>query len=240
MGTTRSYEGHLWNESAQAATAVKWKSYWGGKIKKHLGASVLEVGAGLGSNVPFLLGPGQVRWTCLEPDPELAAQIPLSLGDHPQRDRVAPQVGVLQDLPRQPAFDTILYIDVLEHIEHDVQEMEEAFARLNPGGAIVVLSPAYQSLYTEFDRSLGHYRRYNRKTLSACSPSGARLAELYFLDSVGMFASIANKLFLHQSAPKPAQTLFWDRYLVGTSIFTDPLVGFQFGKSIVGVWTKAT
>jgi SAM-dependent methyltransferase len=238
MSTARPYEGHLWDESAQASTAVKWKGYWGGKIRKHLGESVLEVGAGLGANIPFLIGPAQQEWLSLEPDPKLAARIPDSLAHHPLRDRVKARLGILQDLPAEPAFDTILYIDVLEHIEHDRQEMADAFARLKPGGRIVVLSPAYQSLYTEFDRGIGHYRRYNRKTLAACTPTGARLLELYFLDSVGTMASFANKCFLHQSAPSPGQTLFWDRYLVGTSILLDPLLGFSVGKSIVAVWTK--
>jgi SAM-dependent methyltransferase len=238
MSTARPYEGHLWSESTQAATAVKWKGYWAGKIKKHLGESVLEVGAGLGANIPFLLGPAQKEWLSLEPDPQLAARIPETLAAHPLRDRVKARVGVLQDLPANPAFDTILYIDVLEHIEHDRRELEDALARLKPGGRIVVLSPAYQSLYTEFDRGIGHYRRYNRKSLAACTPAVAALRELYFLDSVGVMASLANKLFLHQSAPTPAQTLFWDRYLVGASILIDPLVAFGVGKSIIGVWTK--
>jgi len=238
MSTARQYEGHLWNESAQAATAVKWKAYWAGKVRKHLGRSVLEVGAGLGSNTPFLLGPEQEEWLSLEPDPDLIAQIPASLASHPLRDRVKGRLGMLQDLPAQLAFDTILYIDVLEHIENDREEMEAAFLRLNPGGKIVVLSPAYQSLYTEFDRGLGHYRRYNRKSLVACTPRGGRLQELYFLDSVGSLASLANKLVLHQRAPTIGQTRFWDTYLVGTSKFTDPLSGFLVGKSIVGVWAK--
>jgi SAM-dependent methyltransferase len=237
MSTARPYEGHLWSESAQAATAVKWKGYWGGKIRKHLGDSVLEVGAGLGANIPFLLGPAQREWLSLEPDPQLVARIPDSLASHPLRDRVKTRLGILQDVPARPAFDTILYIDVLEHIEDDRREMEDAFARLNPGGKIVVLSPAYPSLYTDFDRGLGHFRRYNRKSLAACAPSGAGLEELYFLDSVGTLASFANKMFLHQNAPTPGQTLFWDRYLVGASILLDPLTGFSVGKSIIAVWS---
>ena len=238
MSTARPYEGHRWNESEQAATAVNWKRYWSGRIKKHLGESVLEVGAGLGANTPFLVGPRQKQWVCLEPDSALVARIPDSLGTHPYLDRVEARVGMLQDIPAAPAFDTILYIDVLEHIEHDARELTDALARLKPGGKIVVLSPAYQSLYTVFDEGLGHYRRYNRKTLRACTPAGAELEELYFLDSIGVFASVANKLFLHQSAPTPGQTLFWDRYLVTASKLADPLVFFQTGKSIVGVWIK--
>jgi SAM-dependent methyltransferase len=238
MSTSRQYEGHLWKESEKAATAVNWKGYWTGKIKKHLGAVVLEVGAGLGANTPFLLGSGQRQWICLEPDPQLSARTLESLAKHPNRDRVEARCGMLQDFPATPTFDTIVYIDVLEHIEDDSKEMADALVRLKPGGKIIVLSPAYQSLYTEFDKAIGHYRRYSRKTLRACTPPGAKLIELYFLDSVGVGASVANKLFLHQSAPNPNQIFFWDRYLVTASKLLDPLVFFQTGKSIIGVWTK--
>jgi hypothetical protein len=45
-------------------------------------------------------------------------------------------------------------------------------------------------------------------------------------------------MFLHQSAPTPGQTLFWDRYLVGASILIDPLTVFSVGKSIIAVWSR--
>jgi len=238
MSESRPYEGNLWGEPLNAANTVNWKTYWSNKIKRHLGESVVEIGAGLGSNVPYLLTPAQKEWLCLEPDAQLAAQIPHTLASNPLRDRVTFRSGFLQDLPAQPSFDTILYIDVLEHIEDDQREMEESMARLRPGGKIIVLSPAFQTLYTEFDKNIGHYRRYNRKTLTACTPKGARLVELFFLDSIGTLASLANKWFLHQSSHTPGQAQFWDRYLVGTSILMDPLLGFNVGKSIIGIWVK--
>ncbi len=240
MNTVRSYEGHLWNELDRAAIATRWKAYWSGKIKEHLGESVLEVGAGLGANTAYLWGPRQKHWLCLEPDPQLVSRIPETLSAQPWADRVEARPGILQDLPAVPAFDTILYIDVLEHIEHDREELAEAVKRLNSGGNIIVLSPAYQFLYTGFDQGLGHYRRYNKASLKACAPAGVKLQKLFHLDSIGLFASLSNKLVLHQSAPPSvSQVQFWDRYLVTTSMLIDPLIRFQAGKSIVAIWTKA-
>jgi SAM-dependent methyltransferase len=235
MSEDRPYEG---KELELFAQARNWKTYWSGKIRPHLGKSVLEVGAGLGTNTPFLLGPAQESWLCLEPDAALTAQIPATLTHEPRRGIVQTRTGTLRDLSANETFDTVLYIDVLEHIEDDLDEMRAALAHLSPKGKIIVLSPAQPGLFTEFDRALGHYRRYTRRSLRACTPTGATLIEIYALDSFGLMASVANKLFLHQSIPSPKQIAFWDGCLVPVSRWTDPLIGFSLGKSLIGVWQK--
>jgi len=235
MNEDRPYEG---KELEIFAQARNWKTYWSDKIRSHLGKSVLEVGAGLGANTPYLLGPEQERWLCLEPDAALTARIPATLADHARRDVVKTRTGTLRDLAANETFDTILYIDVLEHIADDLGEMRSALARLSTKGKIVVLSPAHPGLFTEFDRALGHYRRYTRRSLRACTPSGATLIEIYALDSFGLMASVANKLLFHQSMPTPKQIAFWDRSLIPLSRWADPLLGLSLGKSLVGVWQK--
>jgi hypothetical protein len=236
MSEDRPYEGQ---ELELFAQARNWKRYWSRKIRPHVGKSVLEVGAGLGTNTPYLLGPGQESWLCLEPDGDLAAQIPQTLAAHAQREIVKTRTGILRDLAADERFDTILYIDVLEHIEDDLAEMRLARAHLSNHGKIVVLSPAHPGLFTEFDRALGHYRRYTRSSLRACTPAGARLTEIYALDSFGLLASVANKLLLHQSMPSAKQIAFWDRCLVPISRWTDPVIAFSLGKSLIGVWEKS-
>jgi SAM-dependent methyltransferase len=235
MSADRPYEGQ---ELELFAAARNWKNYWSGAIRRHLGKSVLEAGAGLGTNTPFLLGPEQESWLCLEPDAALASQIPATLKDHSRREIVTTCTGTLRDVPADQTFDTILYIDVLEHIEDDHGEMRLALAHLKSKGKIVILSPAHPWLFTPFDQAIGHYRRYTRQSLRACTPAGATLVELYALDSVGLMASVANKLFLHQSMPTAKQIAFWDKTLVSLSRWTDPLIGFSIGKSLIGIWQK--
>jgi SAM-dependent methyltransferase len=236
MSEHRPYEGE---ELELFAQARNWKKYWSGKIRRHLGKSVLEVGAGLGTNTPYLLGPEQERWLGLEPDGNLTAQIPAMLAGHPLLDRVQTRTGLLRNLPAEELFDTILYIDVLEHVEDDHGEMRLALAHLAPKGKIIVLSPAHPSLFSEFDRALGHYRRYTRASLRACTPAGAKLVELYALDSFGLMATLANRILLHQSMPHPNQIAFWDRCLVPISRWTDPVIAFSLGKSLIAVWEKS-
>ena len=69
-------------------------------------------------------------------------------------------------------------------------------------------------------------------------PSGFVIVDLKYLDSIGFFASLANRLFLKESDPKASQIKFWDKYLVAMSRTIDPLIGFSAGKSIFSVMQK--
>ena len=136
--------------------------------------------------------------------------------------------GFLADLSPQRNFDTILYIDVLEHIQNDVNELIEAGRHLVEGGTLIVLSPAYQFLFSEFDRSIGHCRRYDRASLLALTPPGCRVEHIYFLDSLGMAPSLANRFLLRQSKPSLRQILFWDRFLLPFSRRQCAIIGKIF------------
>ena len=220
------------------AAATRWKGYFRQRIAPYLGAEVLEVGAGLGGTTRALCRGDERRWVCLEPDPRLAARLECEreAGRLPTRCEVV--VGTLDDRLLDDQFDTVLCMDVLEHIEADAAEMNQAARRGLPGGQVVALSPAHQWLYTPFDRSIGHCRRYTRRTLKGLTPAGLDLVWLGYLDSVGFFASLANKVLLRQAMPTPAQIRVWDRVLVRASEWVDPALGFRAGKSVLGVWRR--
>lgn len=217
------------------AEARNWKAYWSQQISSFVCGDVLEVGAGIGSNTVLMCEGTTGRWICLEPDPALAFQLERSLKG---REQLQSHCGTLQTLVRQESFDTILYVDVLEHIEDDVAEMKEAAARLRPKGRIIVLSPAHQWLFTPFDASIGHFRRYNRSTLKKVSPPGLVLEQMFYLDSCGIAASTANQLLLKQSMPTRKQIGIWDRWMIPVSKAMDPILGYSLGKSIVGIWRR--
>jgi len=168
------------------------------------------------------------RLIALEPDASLSAQI---------MDADEVLTGTLADVPKERRFDAILYIDVLEHIEDDCGELRRAALHLNPGGRIIVLAPAHPFLYTAFDAAIGHFRRYTRDTLRAAAPPALRLQKLTYLDSIGVLASLGNRLLLRSSMPTESQILTWDRFLVPLSRAIDPLLGGRAGKSVLGVWS---
>ena len=221
------------------AQAVNWKRYWSRHLLPYIGVRVLEVGAGIGTNTLMLASDRQESWVCLEPDRDLAASLERKIADLKSRPaQLQVLTGDTTSLPEEPAYDTILYIDVLEHIGPDHEEMERAYKMLAPGGHLIVLSPAYQYLHTTFDEGLGHFRRYSRQTLRAAGPREQDALRLFYLDSMGIFASLINRLVLKQKLPTLAQIQFWDRCLVRLSSVVDPLLGFHFGKTVVGICAK--
>jgi SAM-dependent methyltransferase len=213
--------------------ARNWKAYWRGQIRGFIRGEVLEVGAGIGANTLTLADLTYQRWTCLEPDAVLAARIELPPGG---RHRVA--TGTIENLPVDAKFDAILYIDVLEHIEDDRDEMARAAARLKPGGALIVMSPAHPFLFTPFDAAIGHFRRYTRASLRQAAPATLSLEKLVYLDSAGMLASAGNRVLLRSAKPTERQILTWDRMLVPVSRLIDPIFAGRVGKNVLGIWRK--
>jgi 2-polyprenyl-3-methyl-5-hydroxy-6-metoxy-1,4-benzoquinol methylase len=230
MDKSYAYPG---DELSLFAAAVRWKTYLKQEIHPWLQGDVLEVGAGIGSTTKMLHDDRMVTWTALEPDEKLFEQ----LCRRDDLSHIIPLRGTINDVPDH-AFDSILYIDVLEHIERDRDELKQSASKLKKGGNIIVLSPAWNHLYSPFDKVIGHYRRYTKSSLKALKPEGLQLKRIKYLDSAGYFASLANKWFLHQPYPSKKQVLFWDRTLVPLSRIVDPLFFHSFGKSILAVWEK--
>jgi len=234
------YEG---SELELFAEATNWKSYLGRVLRPFIRGRVLEVGAGIGSNIPFLHNARVSEWTALEPDEAMAARLAerIRAGGLPSPCRVL--AATLPDLARrradgsaEPGYDAILYIDVLEHIAEDAAETAAAATLLAPQGHLVTVSPAHPFLFTPFDAAIGHRRRYTRRSLMAAAPPQGQLVMLRMLDSGGFFASLGNRLLLKSSMPTRAQVRVWDKLLVPVSRVVDPLTGWCFGKTIAGVW----
>lgn len=197
------------------------------------------MGAGIGGTTQHLCTRYHDYWLALEPDAGMASylQKQQAMGQLPPCCEVAH--GTLATLELASTFDTILYIDVLEHIENDFAEVQRAAQQLVPGGYLVVLAPAHQWLYTPFDRAIGHYRRYDRTALLRLTNEHLACVSVKYLDSVGMLASLANRLLLKTSHPTRKQIQIWDRYMVRPSKLIDPMLGYRLGKSILVVWQKA-
>lgn len=218
--------------------AHHWKNYWLQRFRPYVGEQVLEVGAGLGANASLLLEHCSVikHYTALELDPSLYQHCLKLKPEWPSRFDVYQQT--LQYLDSQQQFNSILYIDVLEHIEHDAAELQTAFARLQPGGYLLVLVPAHPFLYAPFDKAIGHFRRYNKSSLKKAAAAIGPPLRMEYLDSLGFFASLMNKCFLRQKGPSLNQVLFWDRQLLPWSRRIDPLLHFKLGKTLTAVWKK--
>ncbi|MEE2938381.1 MAG: methyltransferase type 12, partial [Planctomycetota bacterium] len=174
------------------------------------------------------------QFVSLEPDPKLCEQFRQrqKCGLIPTKCELIE--GTLRECDPNKKFDTILYLDVLEHIEKDAAEVSLAIERLRPQGCLVVLCPAHHWLHSPFDDAIGHYRRYDKlmyRKLSTYKP-----LRIEYLDSIGLLASLANRMFLKQPYPSEKQIRLWDRVFVTLSKAIDPISFYRFGKSVIGVW----
>jgi SAM-dependent methyltransferase len=230
-----TYEG---DELSLFASASNWKRYYARKLRPFIKGDVAEIGAGNGSTTDVLSEGSTGRWLAIEPDQVLLSQLQEKIATGSLPENVVPMHGNILSLGTAGLVDTILYIDVLEHIEDDLGEISRAQRYLRPGGHLIVLSPAYQSLYSPFDKSIGHYRRYTLKQLQHLDGPSLKRVSGFYLDAAGLLLSLANRLLLKQALPKLSQIVFWDTYVIRISRVLDPILGFRFGRSVISIWRK--
>lgn len=232
MGTYK----YLGQELALFGKAVHWKSYLYDCIKPYLFGIVLEVGAGIGETTKALTRDVHERWVCLEPDMNYIALLEDKIERGYLPTYCEPLLGKMSDLPQKKHYSTILYLDVMEHIKDDKLEFAEALSRTKRGGYLVILSPAHQNLFSDFDRAVGHYRRYNRRMMKEFRCASAELVRLRYLDSVGLGASLANSMLLRRAMPSENQIFVWDKCMIPLSRVLDPILCHSVGRSILGIW----
>ena len=231
-----SNNNYIGNELELFKNATKWKKYFSKEIADFIYGDVLEVGAGIGINTNYLLNNNKINSiTCIEPDPILCSKIKEY---HKETNITASEIinGTIENVNK--TFDTIIYIDVLEHIEHSIDEIELIKKRLNPNGHLIILVPAFNFLYSEFDKRIGHFRRYNKKKLREEINQTLKEKKIFYLDSLGFFASLANKLILKKNTPSEKNIHFWDKKLIPFTKLFDKLICFTFGKSLIGIYQK--
>ena len=137
------------------------------------------------------------------------------------------------------AYDTILYLDVLEHIENDENELEIAFKSLKTGGALIVNVPAFQHLYSQFDKDIDHFRRYSKNDLKKLTNKFKfSKTKLIYYDSIGYFLSIGSKLITKNYLNNFEKKIkIWDT-LMPISKIIDLIIFNLIGKSLIMICIK--
>jgi len=171
------------------SAAPRFNAWMFETIAPFIGRRVLEVGSGIGNMSRHILAGGRDRLVLTDMDAWYRAELA-------DRFAEAPEVRVdelrLPDPAAKARFaedrlDTIVALNVVEHIEDDVGALGTMREILAPGGRIVILVPALEALYGEMDRELGHHRRYTRRTLSDLfRQAGFRVERLFWFNRAGV------------------------------------------------------
>ena len=213
------------------AEARNYRKYWYSRAKPFLPSGLfLEIGSGIGSNAEVLFSP-KSSYLGVEPDGNLVA---LSKEKFP---KLRFEQGTSRDCQKIGSASSIFYLDVLEHIENDKEELEYVCSRMKKEAFLVVLVPAHQYLFSEFDRYVGHWRRYSSFNLEEILPKKLRLIHIEYLDSIGFLLSLFSNKLLKGKLLNQKSVKLWDK-LVPISRKLDCVLGHNLGKSILMVAQK--
>ena len=164
---------------ARAANYFAWQSRL---VLRHLGRRVVEVGCGIGNFTGMLLDRDVVVAVDVEP-----ACVQSLRERYPGRPNL--HALVAEDVRGLVRFapDSVVCLNVLEHIADDGAALRGMASILSPGGVIVLLVPAFPALFGPIDRNLGHYRRYTRKSLANLAAAcGLRVRQSAFREQPGL------------------------------------------------------
>ncbi len=194
---------------------------------------VLEVGAGIGQNTAHLIGwPKVESLISVEPDAEFCTRFRQSFPGQPLFQ------GTVESLPAAQAADTLISINVLEHILDDAAELG-AYARLlgQRQGRLCLFVPARPELYAPLDKDFGHHRRYARADLKAkLQKAGFEIIRLHYFNFAGYFAWWLNFCVLRKRHFNPTAVRIYDRWVFPPChAIEKKLVRPPIGQSLVAV-----
>ncbi len=222
-------------EDGSGAHQRRYRAYQFELISRHCGPTILEVGAGLGEFASQFWG--LRRHVVTDVDPACVASMERRFADRPE---VETHRYDLQDPTDDlgPPVSTVVAINVLEHIEDDVTALRSLTRLVEPGGRIVLWVPGYMQLYGDFDRQVGHVRRYTPDTLrtaivgAGLTPSDVR--------PVNLLGGIAWWLAVRRGgvgSPRPGLLRIYDAVVVPITRAVERRLIPPFGQSILGVAT---
>jgi SAM-dependent methyltransferase len=227
-------------DQRQMTRAKNYFAWQSRLVVRELGRRVVEVGCGIGNFTGLLLD----RELVLSVDREEVCVEHL-------RDRFLgqPNLKVVVCGPGSDAFrelgryrpDSVVCVNVLEHIEDDAAALRAMAEILTPDGVIVLLVPAFEALYGPIDRNLGHYRRYRRGAVRRLANSvGLEVRKLHYVNAIGLFGWWVNARVLKRETQSDGQIAIFDRWMVPIFSAIEGAIPPPFGQSILAVLRRPT
>jgi SAM-dependent methyltransferase len=220
MSEARNYQAHVF-----------------GLVRPYVGSTVLEVGCGIGTMTRQLIETAR-RVVCIEPNLNCATRAREAL---PSDDRVTIRVAHLEECTRaelqQPKFDTVVCVNVLEHIEDDVRALalfRDVVAAT--GGHVLIFVPAVQAIYGPHDAALGHHRRYSKRMLRAAfADAGLDVVAMRYTNPIGLLGWMYNLYISGRTEHTSSQVRLFDRFVAPWALPLERLAPPPIGLSLFAV-----
>jgi len=228
MSTDFSYSGSELDAVAEADNYYRWII---DAFSGHIGPRTVEAGAGIGTVSELILRSGRVEDLLLvEPASNNVPALTKRFGGDP---RVRVHHGYLEDLAATLQADTIIAVNVLEHVEKDQEFLRSANSGLVPGGKLLILVPAVPAIFGSLDRAFDHYRRYTRSVLkSAVLGAGFEIEELHYLNGLGVAAWFVAGRVLNRTTLGRSQVRFYDRWVIPWLSRVEKVIRPPIGQSL--------
>jgi SAM-dependent methyltransferase len=148
----------------------------------------------------------------------------------------------IQDINSSPVagrkFDTVLCLNILEHLKNDRQAVDNMISLLQPEGRLIILVPALKALYGSMDISFEHYRRYNKKDMkSLIHGQNLKIVKFYYMNFLGLVGWFLNGRLLKKKELPENQTKLFDK-LVPFLGFAEKIIRPPLGQSLILVVQK--
>ena len=190
--------------------AVHYADWIYSLMAPYLGNRVLEVGAGHGTLTDRLLDGRTVTATDVSP-----RCVSVLEDRYAGSDDVTVLQADVDDAPDLGQFDAVVLVNVLEHIADDARALRSLEKALGSGGRLVLYVPAFEALYSDFDRRIGHHRRYHAEQLrDLVTEAGLEVVDLRYVNLVGAAAWWVLATKLGQTPTKRWSAMTFDRLVV--------------------------
>ncbi len=208
------------------------------QVRPFIRGSVCEVGCGTGVITQFLVN--QSRVMGIEPYPPSLRKIRERFAQHKNLSFTSHS---LQECPNndveRASFDTVICLNVLEHIKDDVGALRRMRDLCKTGGRVVILVPAHMSAYGHMDRSFGHFRRYNRRGLRrAFGEAGLKMTDGFYMNAIGYFGWILQGRLMKRKRISVSTARNFNRMVVLLEAL-EHIIHPPFGQSLVMTGTPA-
>lgn len=222
--------------------AVNYHRWIFEEIYAYLGKNIIEVGAGIGSFSKMLLESDPDTLSLVEPS-GLFSELAETFSGNGHRTDIDTYNAIFADvrtaIAAKNAPDSIIYINVLEHIEDDQAELSLIYESLKEGGKCLLFVPALQSLFGNFDRKLGHFRRYGKRELETkCEAAGFKILRSAYFDIAGVVPWFVKYRLLRSEEIGGGAVDLYDRLVVPIFKKIESAVKVPIGKNILLIAEK--
>jgi SAM-dependent methyltransferase len=182
--------------------ARRYNAWQYSRIAPYLGARVCEIGSGIGNMSSLILRDRREMMVLTDTDPYYRSRLQSQFAQHANvivESLTLPDPSAVERFKRY-RLDSVVALNVIEHIPDDVGAMRSIAELLNVGGRAIVLVPALEALYGSLDIELEHCRRYTRRVLTDRMRTAGFLVErVFFFNAVGAIGWWANSRLLKRS-----------------------------------------